>query len=116
MERDQDELAALEAIDNGKAFSVARDDDIAGCIGCYRYFAGWADKIHGKVIDTSPDQLVYTRHEALGVVGAIIPWNYPLMMAAWKFAPALAAGNSSKYNSYIPRWEIGLCRLILCHS
>ncbi|KAH8554573.1 aldehyde dehydrogenase domain-containing protein [Umbelopsis sp. PMI_123] len=94
MERDQDELASLEAIDNGKAFTVARDEDIAGSIGCYRYFAGWADKIHGKVIDTSPDQLVYTRHEALGVVGAIIPWNYPIMMGAWKFAPALAAGNS----------------------
>ncbi|ORZ02772.1 aldehyde dehydrogenase domain-containing protein [Syncephalastrum racemosum] len=93
MERDKDELATLDALDNGKSFVVARDVDITDSIGCYRYFAGWADKIHGKVIDTTYDKMCYTRHEALGVVGAVIPWNYPTMMAAWKFAPALAAGN-----------------------
>ncbi|KAI8986017.1 aldehyde dehydrogenase domain-containing protein [Pilobolus umbonatus] len=93
MERDIDELALLDALDNGKAFTVARDVDIRESIGCYRYFAGWSDKIHGKTIDTTPDKMTYTRHEALGVVGAVIPWNYPTMMAAWKFAPALATGN-----------------------
>ncbi|KAI7851329.1 aldehyde dehydrogenase domain-containing protein [Circinella umbellata] len=93
MERDKEELAALDALDNGKAYTVARDIDITESIGCFRYFAGWADKIHGKTIDTVADRWCYTRHEALGVVGAVIPWNYPIMMAAWKFAPALATGN-----------------------
>ncbi|KAL0091225.1 aldehyde dehydrogenase domain-containing protein [Phycomyces blakesleeanus] len=93
MERDIDEIATLDALDNGKAFSVARDVDVTDSIGCFRYFAGWADKIHGKTIDTTFDKMCYTRHEALGVVGAVIPWNYPTMMAVWKFAPALAAGN-----------------------
>ncbi|KAI9279183.1 aldehyde dehydrogenase domain-containing protein [Sporodiniella umbellata] len=93
MERDKDALAALDAIDNGKSFELARDGDVTDSIGCYRYFAGWADKIHGKTIDTTHDKLCYTLQEPLGVVGAIIPWNYPTMMAAWKFAPALATGN-----------------------
>lgn len=74
MERDKDELAALDALDNGKAFTVARDCDITDSIACYRYFAGWADKIHGKTIDTTFDKWCYTRHEPLGVVGAVIPW------------------------------------------
>ncbi|KAI7881443.1 aldehyde dehydrogenase [Lichtheimia hyalospora FSU 10163] len=93
MERDKDELAALDTLDNGKAFTVARDCDITDSIACYRYFAGWADKIHGKTIDTTFDKWCYTRHEPVGVVGAVIPWNYPIMMGAWKFAPALATGN-----------------------
>ncbi|CAO3677073.1 unnamed protein product [Rhizopus stolonifer] len=93
MERDKDILATLDAVDNGKSFVVARDVDVTDSINCYRYFAGWADKIHGKTIDTTFDKLCYTLHESLGVVGAVIPWNYPTMMAAWKFAPALAAGN-----------------------
>ncbi|KAI9354458.1 aldehyde dehydrogenase domain-containing protein [Pilaira anomala] len=94
MERDKDEIALLDALDNGKAFTVARDVDVTDSIACFRYFAGWADKIHGKTIDTTIDKLCYTRHEPLGVVGAVIPWNYPTMMATWKFAPALAAGNT----------------------
>ncbi|GAA5809235.1 hypothetical protein MFLAVUS_002640 [Mucor flavus] len=94
MERDKDEIALLDALDNGKAFTVARDVDVTDSIACFRYFAGWADKIHGKTIDTTFDKLCYTRHEPLGVVGAVIPWNYPTMMAVWKFAPALAAGNT----------------------
>ncbi|KAI8144470.1 aldehyde dehydrogenase domain-containing protein [Fennellomyces sp. T-0311] len=93
MERDIEELAALDALDNGKSYVIARDVDITESIGCFRYFAGWSDKIHGKTIDTTFDRWCYTRHEALGVVGAVIPWNYPIMMAAWKFAPALATGN-----------------------
>ncbi|CAO3657191.1 unnamed protein product [Mucor hiemalis] len=94
MERDKDEIATLDALDNGKAFTVARDVDVTDSISCFRYFAGWADKIHGKTIDTTFDKMCYTRHEPLGVVGAVIPWNYPTMMAVWKFAPALAAGNT----------------------
>lgn len=74
MERDKDELATLDALDNGKAFTVARDVDITDSIACFRYFAGWADKIHGKTIDTTHDKWCYTRHEPLGVVGAVIPW------------------------------------------
>ncbi|WP_411027484.1 aldehyde dehydrogenase family protein, partial [Salmonella sp. s54925] len=59
---------------------------------CYRYFAGWADKIHGKTIPCDGDFFAYTRHEPVGVVGQIIPWNFPMLMQAWKLAPALAAG------------------------
>ncbi|KAI9301374.1 aldehyde dehydrogenase domain-containing protein [Cunninghamella echinulata] len=94
MERDRDELATLEALDNGKAFHIARDEDIAGSIGCFRYFAGWADKIHGNTIETTFDKVCYTRLEPIGTVGAITPWNYSIMMPAWKLAPALAAGNT----------------------
>jgi aldehyde dehydrogenase (NAD+) len=62
--------------------------------GCLRYYGGWADKIHGKTIDTDPETLNYTRHEALGVCGQIIPWNFPILMWAWKIGPALATGNT----------------------
>ncbi|KAG1123693.1 hypothetical protein G6F42_010307 [Rhizopus arrhizus] len=93
MERDKDEIATLDALDNGKAFTIARDVDVTDSIGCFRYFAGWADKIHGKTIDTTFDKLCYTRHEPLGVVGAVVPWNYPTMMPVWKLAPALGTGN-----------------------
>ncbi|ORZ01659.1 aldehyde dehydrogenase domain-containing protein [Syncephalastrum racemosum] len=93
MERDKDEIATLDALDNGKAFTIARDVDVTDSIACFRYFAGWADKIHGKTITTQHNKMNYTLHEPLGVVGAVIPWNYPTMMAAWKFAPALATGN-----------------------
>ena len=93
MERDIDNLAALEAADNGKAFSIAKVD-MGNAIGCVRYYAGWADKIHGQTIDTNPDTLSYTRHEAIGVCGQIIPWNFPLLMWSWKIAPAVAAGNT----------------------
>ncbi|CAG8485777.1 6451_t:CDS:2 [Racocetra fulgida] len=94
MERDLEELAALEALDNGKTFRSAKANDLPSAISCYRYFAGWCDKIHGKVIETQHDKFCYTRHEPFGVCGAIIPWNYPLEMQAWKMAPALACGNT----------------------
>ena len=93
MERDIDNLAALEAADNGKAFGMAKVD-MGNAIGCVRYYAGWADKIHGQTIDTNPDTLSYTRHEAISVCGQIIPWNFPLLMWSWKIAPAVAAGNT----------------------
>jgi aldehyde dehydrogenase (NAD+) len=93
MERDIDTLAAIEALDNGKAFTMAKVDT-ANAIGCLRYYAGWADKIHGQTIDTNPETLTYTRHEPVGVCGQIIPWNFPLLMWSWKIGPAVAAGNT----------------------
>jgi aldehyde dehydrogenase (NAD+) len=94
MEKHADELAELESLDNGKPVKVAKSVDVAASIDCYRYFAGWADKIHGKTIPIGNDYFCYTRHEAVGVVGQIIPWNFPLLMQAWKLAPALATGNT----------------------
>ncbi|CAG8721938.1 6365_t:CDS:2, partial [Gigaspora rosea] len=94
IERDLDELAALEALDNGKAYTIAKSGDLPLTVAVFRYFAGWCDKIHGKVIETQGDKFCYTRHEPIGVCGAIIPWNYPLLMLAWKLAPALACGNT----------------------
>ncbi|KAA0184222.1 Aldehyde dehydrogenase mitochondrial [Fasciolopsis buskii] len=61
---------------------------------CFRYYAGWTDKNHGKTIPVSGDYLCFTRHEPIGVCGQIIPWNFPLLMQAWKMAPALAMGNT----------------------
>ena len=88
------ELARLEALDNGKPVSVATAVDVPKTVACYRYFGGWADKIHGKTIPIDGDYLCYTRHEPIGVVGQIIPWNFPMLMMAWKLAPALATGNT----------------------
>jgi len=67
---------------------------LAEVAGCIKYYAGYADKIHGQVIDTTPAKLAYTIREPIGVCGQIIPWNYPLAMAAWKLGPALACGNT----------------------
>ncbi|KAF7297870.1 Aldehyde dehydrogenase [Mycena chlorophos] len=94
IERDADQFAALEAINVGKPFAVAKAADVAGTVRCIRYFAGWADKIEGKVIETTEDKFAYTRHEPYGVVGQIIPWNFPLLMLSWKVGPALSTGNT----------------------
>lgn len=94
IEKHGDELARLESLDNGKPVSVAKRVDVAKSIACYRYFAGWADKVQGKTIPIDGDFFCYTRHEPVGVVGQIIPWNYPMLMQAWKLAPALATGNT----------------------
>jgi aldehyde dehydrogenase (NAD+) len=94
IERHADELARLEALDNGKPVAVAKRVDVAKSVACYRYFAGWADKIQGKTIPIDGRYFCYTRHEPVGVVGQIIPWNYPMLMQAWKLAPALACGNT----------------------
>jgi aldehyde dehydrogenase (NAD+) len=92
IEQHIDELAALESLDNGKPLRDARTIDLPMTIKCYRYYAGWADKIHGKTIPVEGNFFCYTRHEPLGVVGQIIPWNFPLLMQAWKWSPALATG------------------------
>ncbi|KNZ73595.1 Aldehyde dehydrogenase [Termitomyces sp. J132] len=92
LERDMDEFAALETLNVGKCHRF--DCDIQASIDVFRYYAGWADKIQGKTIETTENKLAYTRREPFGVVGQIIPWNSPLLMVAWKFAPALATGNT----------------------
>ncbi|UTR12008.1 aldehyde dehydrogenase family protein [Evansella sp. LMS18] len=92
LEEHREELAQLETLDNGKPYSVALADDIDGTIQHFRYYAGWATKIEGKTVQVSPDYLNYIVHEPVGVVGQIIPWNFPLAMAAWKLGSALAVG------------------------
>jgi len=88
-----DLLAAVESLDNGKAITMAKGD-VGACSGCLRYYGGWADKIEGKVIDTDPGTFNYTKKEPIGVCGQIIPWNFPLLMWAWKIGPAIATGNT----------------------
>jgi acyl-CoA reductase-like NAD-dependent aldehyde dehydrogenase len=88
-----DELAELESLDNGKPLKFARYVDVAGTIAHLHYYAGWCTKIEGGTLPVSiPDMFAYTRREPVGVAGQIIPWNFPLLMAAWKIGPALAAG------------------------
>ncbi|XP_022111781.1 LOW QUALITY PROTEIN: aldehyde dehydrogenase, mitochondrial-like [Acanthaster planci] len=94
IERDRVYLASLETFDNGKPYSASFTADLDFTIKCYRYYAGWADKIEGKTIPIEGDFLCYTRREPVGVCGQIIPWNFPLLMQAWKLATALAAGNT----------------------
>src|SRR6201999_2736802 len=94
IEKHTDELAGLESLDNGKPFSVAKAVDVPASVACYRYYAGWADKVQGRTIPIAGDYFCYTRLEPVGVVGQIIPWNFPLLMQAWKLAPALATGNT----------------------
>ncbi len=92
IEGEADELAALETLDNGKPISDARKADIPLVVDTLRYYAGWADKIQGSTIPVRGDYLCYTRREPVGVVGQIIPWNFPALMVAWKWGPALATG------------------------
>ena len=94
IERHSEELARLETLDNGKPLSKSLAVDLPLSIQCYRYFAGWADKIQGRTLPVDGNYFSYTRSEPIGVVGQIIPWNFPLIMQAWKLAPALAAGNT----------------------
>jgi len=90
--RNEDELVQLESLDSGKPVSAIRRQDLPAVIDTLTYYAGMADKINGQVIPARPDALTYTVREPLGVVGAIIPWNFPLMIGMWKIAPALACG------------------------
>ncbi|KHJ42272.1 aldehyde dehydrogenase family protein [Trichuris suis] len=94
MERDRVYLASLETLDNGKPYVHSLAIDLELAIRCIRYYAGWADKIHGKTLPVSPKYFAYTRREPVGVCGVIIPWNFPLLMLAWKIGPALACGNT----------------------
>ncbi len=92
IEENIDELAELETLDNGKPLAEARGGDLPLVVDCMRYYAGWADKIQGQTIPVRGNNFCYTRKEPVGVAGQIIPWNFPLMMVAWKWAPALTAG------------------------
>jgi acyl-CoA reductase-like NAD-dependent aldehyde dehydrogenase len=88
-----DELARLETLDNGKPIFESRQIDVPMVANCFHYFAGWATKLAGETLPVNPAFFTYTLREPLGVVGAIIPWNFPMIMVGWKAAPALAAGN-----------------------
>jgi aldehyde dehydrogenase (NAD+) len=90
--QNQDTLIELESLDSGKPVSAIKRQDLPAVLDTLTYYAGWADKINGQVIPARPDALTYTVREPLGVVGAIIPWNFPLMIGMWKIAPALACG------------------------
>ena len=92
IEKHQEELAALETLDNGKPLKDSLAADLPLTIKCYRYYAGYADKIVGRTIPVEGNYSCFTRHEPVGVVGQIIPWNFPLLMQAWKWGPALASG------------------------
>ncbi|XP_031668814.1 aldehyde dehydrogenase family 1 member A3-like [Oncorhynchus kisutch] len=94
MERDRALLATMETIDTGKPFLHSFFIDLDGSIKTLRYYAGWADKIHGKTMPVDDTFMCFTRHEPVGVCGAIIPWNFPLLMFMWKVAPALCCGNT----------------------
>jgi phenylacetaldehyde dehydrogenase len=92
IEQHLEEFAQLESLDNGKPLAVARVADVPLAVDLFHYMAGWATKIEGNTIPFSPNYFAYTRREPVGVVGQIIPWNFPLLMAAWKLGPALATG------------------------
>ncbi len=92
IDKHTEELAALETLDNGKPINDSLNIDIPDTAAVYRYYAGWADKIHGKTLPVNGPYVAHTRHEPVGVVGQIIPWNFPAMMQSWKWGPALACG------------------------
>ncbi|HXZ33564.1 MAG TPA: aldehyde dehydrogenase family protein [Terriglobales bacterium] len=100
LEENLEEFAELESLDNGKPLKIARVADVPLAVDLFRYMAGWATKIEGNTIPISvpytpgAKYLAYTLREPVGVVGQIIPWNFPLLMAAWKLGPALATGNT----------------------
>jgi len=94
LEKHAGELCLLESKENGKTLREARGADVAPSIDAFRYYAGWVRKIYGETIPVDGPFLNYTLREPVGVVGAIVPWNYPLLLASWKVAPALAAGCS----------------------
>jgi acyl-CoA reductase-like NAD-dependent aldehyde dehydrogenase len=93
LEANAQEIGRVETLDQGKTITESTRVDVPLAADCFRYFAGWATKIEGETIPVRAPSLNYTLREPLGVVGAITPWNFPILMAAWKIAPALAAGN-----------------------
>ncbi len=89
-----DEVARLETLHNGKPIFESRQIEVPAAAECFQYYAGWADKIHGETVPVKGNFLTYTLREPVGVVAAIVPWNFPLLLTAWKVAPALACGNT----------------------
>jgi len=94
VERNIEEVAELETLDNGKPIFESRYVDMPMVIDVFRYYAGWATKIHGETVNTLDNAFTYTLREPVGVVGAIVAWNFPLLLASWKLGPALACGNT----------------------
>jgi betaine-aldehyde dehydrogenase len=94
VEANAEELARLESLDTGHPLRDSRTLDVPRTAGCYRYFGGMADKFQGETIPVEAGFLNYTLREPVGVVGQVVPWNFPLMFTSWKMAPALAAGNT----------------------
>ncbi|XP_058762615.1 aldehyde dehydrogenase family 2 member B4, mitochondrial-like [Vicia villosa] len=94
VEKHNDEIAALETWNSGKLYDQAAKTEVPMFVRFFRYYAGWADKIHGLTVPADGDYHVQTLHEPIGVAGQIIPWNFPLLMFAWKVGPALACGNT----------------------
>src|SRR3954469_5240021 len=93
IEQHGDELARLESLDTGHPLRDSRRLDVPRTAACFRYFGGMADKLQGETIPVEAGFLNYTLREPVGVVGQVVPWNFPLMFTSWKMAPALAAGN-----------------------
>ncbi len=89
-----DDIARLETLHNGKPIFESRQIEVPASAECFQYFAGWADKIHGETLPVKGNYLTYTLREPVGVVAAIVPWNFPLLLTSWKVGPALAAGNT----------------------
>ena len=89
-----DEIARLETLHNGKPITESRQIEIPAAAECFEYYGGWSDKVMGETIPVKGNHLTYTLREPVGVVAAIVPWNFPLLLAAWKVAPALACGNT----------------------
>src|SRR5579859_6556680 len=110
-----DELADLESLDNGKPLTFSRGFDVPASAETFRYYAGWVTKIYGETNPSDPAFFNFTLREPVGVCGQIIPWNFPLLMAAWKLGPALACGNTVilKPASYTPITAVVLARLAL---
>ncbi len=110
-----DEVARLETLHNGKPISESRHIEIPAAAECFEYYGGWSDKVMGETIPVKGNYLTYTLREPLGVVAAIVPWNFPLLLAAWKVAPALACGNTVilKPASQTPLTALALAEIAL---
>ncbi|MGH9555457.1 MAG: aldehyde dehydrogenase family protein, partial [Terriglobales bacterium] len=94
IDKNVEEIAEIETLDNCKPIFESRYVDVPMVADVFRYYAGWATKIHGETINSRANAFTYTLREPVGVVAAIVPWNFPLLLAAWKIAPALATGNT----------------------
>jgi aldehyde dehydrogenase (NAD+) len=109
-----DEVARLETLHNGKPIFESRHIEVPAAAECFQYYAGWADKIHGETVPVKGNYLTYTLREPVGVVAAIVPWNFPLLLTSWKVAPALACGNTViiKPASQTPLTAIALAEIV----
>lgn len=114
IERDRAYIAALETYNNGKPFKDAYNIDIPHAISVLRYYAGWPDKMNGKVLPLSGDYFGYTRREPVGVVGQIIPWNFPVILLVWKIGPSVATGCTTviKLDEHTPLTGLYIAKLI----